>query len=92
MDQTPERISETPELDKEKEARISGRSQIIGEFLEWLDNTGYVLCRSWPDGYASTSLTTDDLLDEYFDIDKKKAERERSALLQHLRKVNGISD
>lgn len=90
----------TPETDKM--IAVKDQSQAIGEFLEWLDEKGWWICRS-----ATQEDTRDDegertgiregdllpiyksieiLLAEYFNIDLKKAEQEKRALLESLRK------
>lgn len=78
----------TPMLDRMKAVRE--RTQAIGEFLEWLQSRGYVLCSrtegECPDiPYLPAAKSTEELLAEYFGIDLDAAERERRAVLEWVR-------
>ena len=55
---------------------VKNRSQTIGEFLDWLKDEYEI--------FLPKSITN--LLAEYFDIDLKRVERERRAILKELRK------
>lgn len=74
-----------PECDKM--LAISDNSHVIGEFLEWLlSECG--LCLAEHDGVSGRLVPVftriEDLLAEYFEIDLKKVEQERRALLESL--------
>ena len=64
----------TPELNKMK--KVQKDSQLIGEFLEWLQNEHHVLLPK----------NEEDLLAQFFEIDLKKVEKEKREILKDLRK------
>lgn len=70
---------------------VSGESQKIGEFLDWLKSRGmfiakYEVMEDFRDPMPSAiGGTTEQLLAEYFKIDLAKVEREKSAILEKLR-------
>lgn len=45
----------TPELDKEQAAREEGGSQQIGEFIDWMRENGFAICR-WDERTERTTL------------------------------------
>lgn len=63
---------------------VKDESQAIGEFLEWLQSQGVVLCEIQPDSDRfwpiNKSFTT--LLAEYFEIDLMAKEKEVRAMLE----------
>lgn len=77
-----------------KISAVKEKSQAIGEFLEWARSEGFFLA-SWqhfgnpePEGYdrlVASNKTTNQWLAEFFEIDLKKAEEERQALLDEIR-------
>lgn len=89
-----------PETDKM--IAVKDQSTAIGGFLEWLDEKGWWVCRSATkedtrdDEGESTGIREGDLLpvyksieillSEYFNIDLKKVEKEKVALLESLHK------
>lgn len=81
---------ETPELNKI--SKVKDKSQTIGQFLDWLiQEKGYCVA-DWKkfDGYdneqlVSVNLDINKILEEYFEIDGKKAEEERQGILQEIR-------
>ena len=84
----------------QKLQKIQDKSQSIGEFLEWLGESGFTVCRwvdgykddmgEWvPSGYYPNKRSTERLLADFFDIDLKKIEEEKQKMLKELRKVNG---
>lgn len=90
---------ETPELDKMH--AVHGKSQAIGEFLEWLTfEKGWTLAEWKKTEYADdfhnelwpTSYSIEKLLAEYFEIDLEKTEIERRALLEEIRKSNKLCE
>ena len=73
----------------EKLAKISGKSQAVGEFLEWASSQGLHLCEPIPESlhgyYGPTNRSVLDLLAEFFGIDQDKIEAEKRAMLAYLR-------
>lgn len=82
---------------------VKDKSQAIGEFLEWLQNTKGFRLAQWmkvPDesAFAAEGDEVDDLvqkfpsveklLAEYFQIDLGKLEQEKQAMLEQIRKQN----
>lgn len=85
---------QTPELEKIVKHRKN--SQLIGEFLEWLDREEVVLAE-WSgsdcevcgeDILMLMSMNKEHLLAKYFCIDLAKAEKERQALLKQIQENN----
>jgi hypothetical protein len=74
----------------EKLSAIKDQSQIVGEFLDWLQNEkNVVLCdptESWDHPYVPISKGSNRLLAEYFKIDLDKIEEEKLAMLEEFRK------
>lgn len=82
-----------PEHEKLKE--ISDDSQKFGEFLEWLQENGYVLAqwRKYPGHPPDDELVpcrepTEKILAKRFDIDLDVLEREKRQMLDELRAAN----
>jgi hypothetical protein len=77
-----------PEL--EKMDAVKGKSQIIGEFLDWLRHAKQVeLCKYRDMSEDDSRLfpintSIEMLLAEYFNIDLRKAEEERRSILEKL--------
>lgn len=80
----------------EKLLKFSKKSQMIGEFLEWLRNTKEITLARWDKDECDFCRTEDDvlvpaydatekLLAEFFGIDMDKVEKERQQLLEELR-------
>jgi len=74
----------------EKVRKVQDKSQIIGEFLYWLNSTkGLSICRLGLHGRREEFLPicypTTDLLGEFFEIDMKKLEKEKLKMLDSLR-------
>jgi hypothetical protein len=85
-------MSEYPE--HEKLDIIKDKSQVIGEFLEWLENEKeHYICYyedndpDEHDGYYPINEDNDDLLAEFFNIDRKKLEEEKDKMLEEMRKL-----
>ena len=79
----------TPELDKQKRARDEGHAEDIGAFLEWLSENGMAVC-AWHEAigggrWYEVNGGINQLLARYFEIDLDAVERERRALLEHIR-------
>lgn len=77
--------SEYPECDKL--AAVSENSQIIGQFLEWLQED-YTICTYAGWEYRQADIKIDDLMVKYFNIDLKKVEEERRQMLKKANEVN----
>jgi hypothetical protein len=75
---------------------VAERSQVIGEFLEWLK--GERLPRVWlcvsgedeegEDTFYPEYTSTEQMLSEYFHIDLEVIEKEKQAMLDELRRRN----
>lgn len=85
----------TKELQKMNE--VKDKSQLIGEFLDWLMNEKGCVIAEYSDSeiyvykpLIPNRLSIEQLLAEYFDIDLEKAERERVELLERFRKANPL--
>lgn len=79
----------TPELDKM--LAVNDKSQVIGEFLDWLRNDkDYVLAEycTDDDNLYPTHSSIETLLADFFGIDLKKIEEERRAILKSLDSAN----
>ena len=79
---------ECPEC--EKLNKVADQYRVIGEFLEWLQVERRVaLCkREQADQfgeYRRIRTPTSELLAEYFNVDLKKVDEERRALVEHIR-------
>lgn len=87
----------TPELDKQSEIVKSGKAELIQEFYDWLTgHCGYTLCvpkeNSLHGYYLPASYGgPEQLMADFFGIDRDKIERERRAILAALREAQGIA-
>ena len=84
----PASYPKTPELNKM--SAVKDKSQIIGAFLDQLSQEGVHLAtyeESRPDeeGLFPLNQSIEVTLAKYFDIDLDKVERERRAILEHIR-------
>lgn len=82
-------MSDYPEHDKMD--RVKVRSQVIGEFLDWmLNDTGIILAvvGSESDFLTPTSESFEQLLARYFEIDLRVIETEKRAMLAALQILN----
>jgi hypothetical protein len=74
----------------EKLRSLNGTNQVIGEFIDWLEDEKDIwLCS--PDGPSSfwpCHTPIQDLMAEFFDIDQDKLEEEKLAMLELLRSKN----
>lgn len=69
----------------EKQSKIIDKSQVVGEFLEWLEQEGMFV------GEWSTDITyyyTNKLLARYFDINLDKIDDEKRQMIEELREMN----
>lgn len=84
------KTSQPPCPECEKLVTVSEESNKIGDFLAWLSSTKEVFLAGWygdeflPHDATLSNRGIQKLLAEYFDIDMKKVEQERSALLKWL--------
>lgn len=94
------RMSDQNYPEHEKLQAVKDKSQAIGEFLEWLQDTKHYVIAQWeqvdPDtepgessgadeGLFSASINIEKLLAEYFHIDLAKLEQEKQAMLDKVR-------
>lgn len=76
----------TPELDRQGEIIRSGRAETVQEFYDWLHEQGYRLCKpDEDDAYLPTLAQPEQLMADFFGIDRNKIEVERRDLLKKLR-------
>ena len=74
----------------EKLAKVSDKSQVIGEFCDWLSEQGIMFSR-YDDDYLggnfplTVSMDIQRRLAEFFDIDRKKLEAEKRQMLDEIR-------
>jgi hypothetical protein len=77
-------MTDHPEHDKL--AEVADKSQVCGEFHEWLMAQGYLLARygvgSRPNELSPVRRDLDDMLAEFFGIDRVRLEREKRAMLE----------
>ena len=92
----------TPETDKM--IAVKDKSQAIGAFLEWLNNENTVIVRYatkdderdekgnqtgiHEGDYLPFHISIEKMLAKYFKIDLDKAEQEKRALLESIRKID----
>ena len=74
----------------EKLHLIKDKSQEIGSFLEWLQDDAKIILAEYDemDFLYPIYIRTEELLAKYFNIDLKKIEQEKRAMLDEIRKVN----
>ena len=74
----------------EKMAKVKNKSQVIGEFLEWMTNENELfVCRNIGGDrqlLVTYPLNFEYLLAKYFDIDLDKIDKEKRQMLKELRK------
>jgi len=76
-------IKKYPEC--EKIAKVKDQSQVLGEFLEWLDLQGMFVAEYDRLEYPQPiRLGREKLLAKYFKIDLDKAEKEKQSILKSL--------
>lgn len=94
------KVLKLPEHDKL--TKVSGDSQAIGQFIEWLRGSKKIIFCKLQDEriyresieeyqdeyYAPTTLNIQDILAEYFEIDLEKLEKEKRKILDNIRKAN----
>jgi hypothetical protein len=67
---------------------VRDKSQAIGEFLEWLNSKGIVLCckEEKGDGFCMTNTTNNEYLAEFLEINLEILEKEKTIMLEKIRK------
>lgn len=84
-------INSTPTPECDKLSKVKDKSQIIGEFLEWLicGNTPYMVCEEDRfEDFHPMKLSINGLLAEYFNVDLDKVEAEKQEILNKIRALN----
>ena len=70
----------------EKLKAISDKSQICGEFIEWLQSQGFFIEHNgkgdWPQFVLRRQLA------KFFGIDEEKLENEKMVMLDEMRRLN----
>ena len=82
-------MTDYPEHEKLEKVRLF--SQAIGEFLDWMGNEKMYFIAEYPPGsdYAQrVHANAQDLLAEYFKIDRTILEREKRTMLSEIREAN----
>ena len=79
-------MNEYPEC--EKMAAIQDKSQVIGEFIEWMrSEQEFEICTysDYSREYVPSSMSIEILLAKFFNIDLNKVEEEKRQILKQLR-------
>jgi hypothetical protein len=80
-------MSGYPEHEKLK--AVKDRSQAIGEFIEWLEESKRMcICYREEGGYWPTGTPINKLLAEHFEIDLDRLEDEKRQMLREQRALN----
>ena len=85
-------MSKYPE--HEKLEKLGDYPQVIGEFLEWMSyekqiqRAIYSNTEKGDDNLYLDNTPTQDLLAEYFEIDRDKLEQEKQQMLEEMRKLS----
>lgn len=73
----------------EKLKLVKDKSQVIGEFLvEWLPSQNLTICEFTAGDYFPAMRSTEQLLADFFGIDRKKLEEEKRQMLEEQRCLN----
>ena len=91
-------MSEYPEHDKLDE--VDRERIVLGEFLDWLDYKDYLICTDSNEehfneegdhvsAYRPAYRSIESWLAEFLEIDLKKLEDEKRAMLESVRALNG---
>ena len=77
-------MSTYPEHEKLKGLR--GQNQIVGDFIEWLGETGFVIARYTRSGHTllPAHASRDDFLADFFEIDRDRLEAEKRQMIESL--------
>lgn len=70
----------------EKLKALGGANQTVGDFIEWLGEQGWEIARPHErmDMLIPIMKSRDDLLAEFFEIDRNKLEAEKRAMLDSI--------
>lgn len=71
----------------EKLEGLDGSNQIVGDFIGWLGEQGYEICR-WNEGRTyclPANVGRDQLIADHFEIDRDKLEQEKRQMLAALK-------
>lgn len=76
----------------EKMKSVKTQSQAIGEFVEWLEGEGIFLARyrEGRDYMDTVPERIESLLARHFEIDLKKIDAEKDAMLDEMREANKV--
>ena len=78
----------------EKLKAIQEQSQVVGEFLDWLQNEKHPVIAEYqkedPQLLYPIYISIEQLLADFFDIDLKKIEIENRQILEKQREVNHV--
>lgn len=84
------RYPDTPELDRQIALRKSGKAGVVQEFIDWLlDEKGYEIVTGYEEGEPYSLYSREGLMEQFFDIDPAKIDKERRAVLRWVRSQNG---
>lgn len=72
-----------PEHTKLRPLRRS--SQDCADFYDWLHEQGYAICKRDGERWWPTQVSKEKLLAAYFDIDLKRLDAEKEAMLEEIR-------
>jgi hypothetical protein len=81
-------MSEYPE--SEKVHAIRDKSQVVGEFIDWLEEKGYSICEYRETMFRSSKelmpvpKSIEQWLMEFFEIDRQKYEKEKEQMAMEL--------
>lgn len=86
----------------EKLKALDGKNETIGEFIEWLQGSGFQICHippepedgweedvpaSYKENYQPSRFPVSAWIAKFFDIDPEKLESEKRAILDTLREM-----
>jgi len=81
----------TPELDKQSDIINSGKAELIQEFYDWIRGRGWEIAAPDPDSlhgyYTPIYENPEQLMADFFGINRNKIESERRAILAALRET-----
>jgi len=70
---------------------VADKSQVIGDFIEWLRGKAIVLASYYEEsGLQPNHVSIETLLAEFFEIDLEILEEEKRAMLKALRGANDV--
>jgi len=79
-------VKKYPEHDKLR--GVSGKSQAIGEFVDWLGGKGIILAKRQGEDLIPAGTRIQALLAEFFEIDEDEIEAEKRVMLLEMRDAN----